>query len=132
MRGVTMAADFNPMAVYEQVRSLPLQDRRGVYAELCLTEDQESQIERWLAQQMERTKPIAHDPSPPSSAIADKIENIGPYRVVERLGEGGMGIVYKAEQRTPIRRTVAVKVIKLGFDSAEVIARFESERQALA
>jgi serine/threonine protein kinase/Tfp pilus assembly protein PilF len=57
---------------------------------------------------------------------------IGPYRVLEQLGEGGMGVVYKAEQRSPIRRTVALKVIKLGFDTREVIARFDSERQALA
>jgi non-specific serine/threonine protein kinase/serine/threonine-protein kinase len=57
---------------------------------------------------------------------------IGPYVVQELIGEGGMGSVYKAEQREPIRRTVAVKIIKLGMDTREVIARFESERQALA
>jgi serine/threonine protein kinase len=57
---------------------------------------------------------------------------IGPFRIVERLGEGGMGIVYKAEQRSPVKRMVALKLIKPGFDTAEVIARFESERQALA
>ena len=59
-------------------------------------------------------------------------ERIGPYRILETLGEGGMGIVYLAEQREPIRRQVALKVIKLGMDTKEVIARFESERQALA
>ena len=59
-------------------------------------------------------------------------EQIGPYRILEALGEGGMGIVYLAEQREPIRRRVALKVIKLGMDTKEVIARFESERQALA
>ncbi|HRK32057.1 MAG TPA: serine/threonine-protein kinase [Tepidisphaeraceae bacterium] len=57
---------------------------------------------------------------------------IGPYHIIGVIGEGGMGTVYKAEQREPIRRTVAVKVIKLGMDTREVIARFESERQALA
>lgn len=57
---------------------------------------------------------------------------IGPYRVLERIGEGGMGVVYSAEQTEPIRRRVAVKVIKLGMDTKEVIARFEAERQALA
>src|SRR6185437_1196418 len=57
---------------------------------------------------------------------------IGPYHIIERIGEGGMGTVYKAEQREPIRRTVAIKVIKLGMDTADVIARFEGERQALA
>ena len=57
---------------------------------------------------------------------------VGHYRILKRLGKGGMGTVYKAEQHTPVKRTVAVKLIKPGFDSAEVIARFESERQALA
>src|SRR5206468_10720079 len=55
-----------------------------------------------------------------------------PYFIIQLIGEGGMGSVYKAEQRQPIRRTVAIKVIKLGMDTREVIARFESERQALA
>jgi serine/threonine protein kinase len=57
---------------------------------------------------------------------------IGPYRVLQKLGEGGMGVIYEAEQERPVRRRVALKVIKLGMDTAQVIARFESERQALA
>ena len=57
---------------------------------------------------------------------------IGPYRIIELLGQGGMGTVYLAEQTHPFRRRVAVKVIKLGMDSEQVIARFETERQALA
>ncbi len=56
---------------------------------------------------------------------------IGPYRLVRALGEGGMGAVYLAEQEKPIRRQVALKIIKPGMDSAQVIARFEAERQAL-
>ena len=59
-------------------------------------------------------------------------ETIGPYKILEKLGEGGMGIVYLAEQTKPIRRRVALKVVKPGMDSKAVIARFESERQALA
>src|SRR2546423_13913067 len=57
---------------------------------------------------------------------------IGPYFIEQLIGEGGMGSVYKAEQREPIRRVVAIKVIKLGMDTREVITRFDSERQALA
>ncbi|MBC8106984.1 MAG: serine/threonine protein kinase, partial [Anaerolineae bacterium] len=59
-------------------------------------------------------------------------KQIGPYSIQSVIGEGGMGTVYRALQREPIHRTVAIKVIKLGMDTREVIARFESERQALA
>jgi non-specific serine/threonine protein kinase/serine/threonine-protein kinase len=57
---------------------------------------------------------------------------VGPFEIVRTLGEGGMGIVYLAEQLEPVRRTVALKIIKRGMDSAHVVARFEAERQALA
>jgi len=57
---------------------------------------------------------------------------IGRYKLLEKIGEGGMAVVYMAEQREPIRRTVALKIIKLGMDTKQVIARFEAERQALA
>lgn len=57
---------------------------------------------------------------------------IGPYRLVEVLGEGGMGVVWLAEQNEPVRRQVALKIIKLGMDTREVVSRFETERQALA
>jgi serine/threonine protein kinase len=57
---------------------------------------------------------------------------IGPYKLMELIGEGGMGLVYVAEQQRPIRRKVALKLIKPGMDSRQVIARFEAERQALA
>src|SRR5262249_14243834 len=57
---------------------------------------------------------------------------VGRYRLLEQIGEGGFGIVFMAEQQAPIRRKVALKVIKPGMDSRQVIARFEAERQALA
>ena len=57
---------------------------------------------------------------------------IGRYKLLERIGEGGYGVVYMAEQQTPVRRKVALKVIKPGLDTRQVIARFEAERQALA
>jgi serine/threonine protein kinase/Tfp pilus assembly protein PilF len=57
---------------------------------------------------------------------------IGPYKLMEQIGEGGMGLVFVAEQQRPVRRRVALKVIKPGMDSRSVIARFEAERQALA
>ncbi len=58
--------------------------------------------------------------------------SIGPYRILETIGEGGFGTVFLAEQRTPVRRQVALKIIKLGMDTGQVVARFEQERQALA
>jgi eukaryotic-like serine/threonine-protein kinase len=57
---------------------------------------------------------------------------IGPYKLLEQIGEGGFGIVFMAEQQQPLRRKVALKVVKPGMDSKQVIARFEAERQALA
>src|SRR2546425_7428881 len=59
-------------------------------------------------------------------------DRIGRYRLLEKIGEGGCGIVYMAEQEEPVRRRVALKVIKLGMDTKSVVARFEAERQAVA
>ncbi len=67
-----------------------------------------------------------------STDTPDGRETIGPYRILGVLGEGGMGVVYLGEQRVPVRRRVAIKVIKLGMDSKEVLARFDTERQALS
>src|SRR5262245_4381709 len=57
---------------------------------------------------------------------------VGPYKLLQQIGEGGMGVVYMAEQEEPVRRKVALKIIKPGMDSKQVVARFEAERQALA
>ena len=62
----------------------------------------------------------------------DAPTRIGPYRIVRLLGEGGFGLVYEAEQTEPLRRRVALKVLRAGMDSSEIIARFETERRALA
>jgi eukaryotic-like serine/threonine-protein kinase len=64
--------------------------------------------------------------------LLDNEREIGPYKLLSVLGDGGMGVVYLAEQSRPIRRRVALKVLKLGMDTEQVVARFESERQALA
>src|SRR5437762_11640519 len=57
---------------------------------------------------------------------------IGPYKLLEQIGEGGFGVVYMAEQTEPVRRKVALKIVKPGMDTRQVVARFEAERQALA
>src|SRR5258707_6267115 len=66
---------------------------------------------------------------PPTEKPRDRI---GRYKLLQHIGEGGCGVVYMAEQEEPVRRRVALKVIKLGMDTKQVIARFEAERQALA
>ncbi len=79
---------------------------------------------------MERTASLVSEEVPTASLIGSVIA--GRYKIREEIGEGGMGSVYLAEQARPIRRTVALKLIKPGMDSRAVLARFESERQALA
>ena len=69
------------------------------------------------------------DFAPPTERVG---ATIGRYKLLERIGEGGFGVVFMAEQQQPVRRKVALKVIKPGMDSRQVVARFEAERQALA
>ena len=87
--------------------------------------------------------PVAHSPAsaPTELAATDTApgpggeqpgDRIGNYRLLQKIGEGGFGVVYMAEQEQPVRRRVALKVIKLGMDTRQVVARFEAERQALA
>ena len=71
-------------------------------------------------------------PAPLPPIVEGPGSQIGPYRLLQQIGEGGMGAVFMAEQERPVRRRVALKVIKPGMDSAQVLARFEAERQALA
>src|SRR5262249_42544734 len=70
------------------------------------------------------------DPGPPADSAGQVLA--GRYRLLEPIGEGGMGTVWKAQQTEPVQRLVAVKLIKSGMDTKQVVARFEAERQALA
>jgi WD40 repeat protein/serine/threonine protein kinase len=74
------------------------------------------------------------DSSPPElrTGLEQPGTVIGRYKLLEKIGEGGMGVVYMAEQEQPVRRKVALKIIKLGMDTRQVLGRFEAERQALA
>jgi eukaryotic-like serine/threonine-protein kinase len=77
--------------------------------------------------------PSVLDATDDYEAIAESAGTVvGPYKLLQQIGEGGMGVVYMAEQLEPVRRKVALKIIKPGMDSRQVIARFEAERQALA
>src|SRR5436190_5170843 len=95
-----------------------------VIALLDAVEQERSFLERPAAPPAETILP---------SPITEKPgDSIGPYKLMEQIGEGGFGLVFVAEQHAPMRRKVALKVIKPGMDTREVVARFEAERQALA
>src|SRR4051794_12360466 len=72
------------------------------------------------------------EPRPPERDTEGAGSMIGRYKLLQQIGEGGFGAVWLAEQRQPVKRKVALKIIKLGMDTKQVIARFEAERQALA
>jgi len=73
--------------------------------------------------------PKTDAPGPRQEAACTRL---GPYKLLQMIGEGGMGTVWMAEQQEPVRRLVALKVIRVGLDSGHAVARFEAERQALA
>ena len=78
-------------------------------------------------------QPELGDSNVPTAPLTEKPgDRIGRYRLLEEIGRGGCGVVYMAEQEVPLRRRVALKIIKLGMDTQQVVARFEAERQALA
>ena len=78
-------------------------------------------------------RPAAHlDSTSASEAESMEGTTVGPFKLLQQIGEGGFGVVYMAEQTQPVRRKVALKIVKPGMDSKEVVARFEAERQALA
>src|SRR5207244_4274100 len=87
----------------------------------------------------ERAGSFLEEPAVPALATVDEPAVserpgtlVGPYKLLEQIGEGGFGVVFMAEQQQPLRRKVALKVLKLGMDTRQVVARFEAERQALA
>ncbi|MEM7585469.1 MAG: serine/threonine-protein kinase [Acidobacteriota bacterium] len=110
-------------------------DRERLLSEACSGDDElRKAVDRLLAGHDNAPSFLDHpeeiNPLMASDALVG--QQIGPYRLEQMLGEGGMGVVYRASQERPIRRTVALKLIQLGMATREVIARFESERQALA
>lgn len=100
-------------------------------AELAESQPDIAERVRRLAAAHERADDAASG-WPADSAKAKAPERIGPYKLLERLGEGGMGVVYLAEQREPVRRRVALKLLRPGLDSDEISTRFSNERRTLA
>jgi serine/threonine protein kinase/Flp pilus assembly protein TadD len=82
---------------------------------------------------MSENGPVAPIPSPEAGDTGPEVPSkIGRYKILQQIGEGGCGVVYMAEQQEPVQRRVALKIIKPGMDTKQVVARFEAERQALA
>jgi serine/threonine protein kinase len=117
---------------------LPAAERASFFA-ASVGEDAElrAAVERLLAAHEHPASVLARPapgiPTADHAPIAERVGTmIGPYKLMEQIGEGGFGLVFVAEQTEPVRRKVALKIIKPGMDSQQVIARFEAERQALA
>ena len=118
--------------IFETAIELSGDARSEWLAEACSGDpDLFERVSRLLAAHERASDAPSRLVTPRPVALEDP-EAIDDYRILERIGEGGMGVVYLAEQTQPVRRRVALKIIKLGMDTKEVIARFESERQALA
>ena len=128
----------NEETIYHEAISKPPQERKA-YLEAACGGDAEllTHIEA-LLKAREVKDSFLEVPVPDANVTIDghQIEGpgtkIGRYELLEQIGEGGMGLVYLAEQKEPVKRRVALKIVKPGMDSKQVIARFEAERQALA
>jgi non-specific serine/threonine protein kinase/serine/threonine-protein kinase len=123
---------------------LRLAEREGFFLRHCAGDDElRTELEELLAQDDQGTKDFLQSPlvaedtatgveSVDRSGSQALPESIGRYRLIEKIGEGGMGEVFLAEQQSPVRREVALKVVKPGMDTVEIVERFERERQTLA
>src|SRR5579863_6355377 len=131
------------LTVFGDARRLPPEQRAAFLDQACAGDTALRQrLEELLRAGDEAggflEKPAAVPPGlagaarPPLVPTEKSGDQIGRYKLLQQIGEGGCGVVYMAEQQEPIRRQVALKVIKLGMDTKNVIARFDAERQALA
>jgi serine/threonine protein kinase/tetratricopeptide (TPR) repeat protein len=130
-RRATAIATADEPAIFNAARQITAAADRRAYLEEACGDDAalRARIEALLRVHDEDRTFLAQPAVAPGGAT-DAV--IGPYRLVELIGEGGMGTVYRAEQTGPVRRQVALKIIRPGMDSRQVLARFEAERQALA
>jgi len=116
--------------IFLSVCGLSTQERSSVLDEACAGDAElRRDVEELLGF---HSSAGSEKPLEPVAALLVGDDEVAGYRIVQRIGEGGMGEVYEAEQLEPVRRRVALKVVKWGMDSKEVLARFESERQAMA
>src|SRR5438445_13630070 len=114
------------------------EERRTYLEQACGTDHELRQLIEKLLRAQPKAAAFLEQPLPETQATVDEPipegpgTVIGPYKLLEQIGEGGFGLVFMAEQQQPIRRKVALKILKPGMDTRQVIARFEAERQALA
>ncbi len=119
--------------IFLKALDLPASERAAYLAQACGDDTALRQrVERLIAVSEGTAGIIDQSPVDRSAAEEQPGEVLDRYTLIRRIGEGGCGVVWLAEQTEPVRRTVALKIIKLGMNSAEVIRRFEAERQALA
>src|SRR4051812_35338951 len=122
----------------EALEKTSLDARAAFLSEVCAGDESRRKSIELLLKAHELAADFLYGPAPCPAATTDQNANeqvgscIGPYKLLEQIGEGGMGVVYVAEQIEPVRRRVALKIIKPGMDTKQVIGRFEAERQALA
>src|SRR5438874_1821468 len=124
-------------AVFVAALALPDAKERGTYLQEACAGHPEllGRLRELLSAHEEPQGPLDRGPAVLCAAAAHTEAPgtvIGSYKLIEQIGEGGMATVWMAQQTEPVRRLVAVKLIKAGMDSKQVIARFEAERQALA
>jgi WD40 repeat protein/serine/threonine protein kinase len=125
---------MNEEELFHQALAKPVAERGAFFDVVCGGDDALRQRLQVLLQAHENPGSFLQSPALTVDAPIKEQPGtvIGPYKLMEQIGEGGMGLVFVAEQQEPIRRKVALKVIKPGMDTRQVIARFEAERQALA
>ncbi|MCO6456111.1 MAG: protein kinase, partial [Pirellulaceae bacterium] len=127
---------MNERAIFDTALDLEDEQQRSAYLDAACSGDSQlrQHIDRLLDACPRLGSFLEHPPRPELPAVPPERpgEWIGNYKLLEQIGEGGFGVVYLAEQQQPVRRPVALKIIKPGMDSRAVIARFEAERQALA
>src|SRR5437667_4680045 len=135
------------LAVFTAARRLPASERGVCLDEACAGDATLRERVEQLLRAHEEAHAFLQEPAPGARRSADALaapvlgnvapvekagDRIGRYKLLQQIGEGGCGVVYMAEQEEPVRRRVALKIIKLGMDTKNVIARFEAERQAVA
>lgn len=118
--------------LFAEALELPADERDGFLSAHSVAQPETVRRVAGLLEAHDRSNGFFVEPKRSSPEGRALPERIGPYRPVERLGEGGFGVVYRAEQVEPIAREVAIKVLRTGLDTPEVLARFHDERQFLA